>query len=380
MAPVSFLDVKPAQRLLDLCAAPGGKSTQIASYMKGEGILVSNEVISSRAATLSRNIERLGIRNALVISESPENIAEVFSGYFDRILVDAPCSGEGMFRKNPSAILEWSPQNVSMCAARQFSILECAYRALSLGGRLVYSTCTFSVEENEQNVAAFLKAHLDMKLVSVNKKCGMSNAIADRSAYRDLQIDRAIRIWPHLARGEGHFIAVFEKEGNARALSNHPKKDTHRARKIGSNAMSLYRDFEKQYLNISFDKDGLYMFGSELYFLPKDMPNIAGLKVIRAGLHLGSFKKERFEPSHSLAMALRQGEAKLGLNLKSASDDIGNYLSGQTLDFSKYQSHSSANGWYLISVDGVSAGWGKAAAGKITMPFFNAFVHFLWRA
>ena len=174
MTPVSYLGAQPGEKILDLCAAPGGKSTQIASYMKNEGLLVCNEIHPARAKILSENVERMGIKNALVTNEAPEKLSELFGAYFDRILVDAPCSGEGMFRKNEESRGEWSLENVRLCADRQDTILDCADLMLRPGGRLVYSTCTFAPEENEGSVARFLERHPEYEIVKVEKYEGMA--------------------------------------------------------------------------------------------------------------------------------------------------------------------------------------------------------------
>ena len=203
MAPVSFLDVRPGMCVLDLCAAPGGKSTQIASLLNGEGLLIANEIISDRARILSQNIERMGIRNALVLSHDPKDLALKFPASFDRILVDAPCSGEGMFRRDVAAIEEWSPENVSMCAERQEWILDAAASMLKPGGRLVYSTCTFSKAEDEEQTERFLKRHQDYRAVMAEAGTGIRKGGATGT----------YRIMPHDGYGEGHFIAVFERIG-----------------------------------------------------------------------------------------------------------------------------------------------------------------------
>ena len=230
MAPVEYLDARPGMRILDLCAAPGGKSTQIAGKMQGQGILVSNEIHPARAGILSENMERMGVRNGIVTNETPGRLAEHFPEYFDRILVDAPCSGEGMFRKNDGAAEEWSLQNVRMCAERQDEILEEAYRMLAPGGRLVYSTCTFAPEEDEGSVAGFLMRHSDIHVVLAEPFPGMeagraewldenfsdehAEQISERvSEQLAGQIGRTIRLWPHHLKGEGHFAAVLEKKG-----------------------------------------------------------------------------------------------------------------------------------------------------------------------
>ena len=200
MAPAEYLQAKPGEKVLDLCGAPGGKSTQIAADMQGEGILVCNEIHPARAKILSENVERMGICNAVVANESPQRLAEAFPEYFDKILVDAPCSGEGMFRKNEDACREWSLENVALCAKRQDGILACAARMLAFGGRIVYSTCTFAPEENEGTVSRFLRDHPEFEAVSVKKAEGMTGGRQDWILDAAEGIANTVRLFPHRLR------------------------------------------------------------------------------------------------------------------------------------------------------------------------------------
>ena len=214
MAVVEILDPQPGERILDLCAAPGGKSTQIAGRMRGEGLLVANEVIYDRARILSQNVERMGVSNCVVCSEKPERIASLFPAFFDRVLVDAPCSGEGMFRKEEAARNEWSPEAVRMCAGRQSLILEEAAKTVRPGGVLVYSTCTFSPEENEGTISAFLRAHEEYNIEETGLDGIFSPGQADWIGQPAAGIEHTLRLWPHLIRGEGHYIARLRRRGD----------------------------------------------------------------------------------------------------------------------------------------------------------------------
>ena len=210
MAPAELLDPQPGERVLDLCAAPGGKSTQLAAAMAGRGLLVCNEINPKRAKILAGNIERMGASNALVLSEHPARLAERFAGFFDRILVDAPCSGEGMFRKEAAAVTDWSEETVRMCSRRQQEILHSAAAMLRPGGHLVYSTCTFSPEENEGTISAFLHAHADFSVLSVGAPwfCpGRPEWVADPAPG----LKYTVRLFPHKLRGEGHYAAVLRR-------------------------------------------------------------------------------------------------------------------------------------------------------------------------
>ncbi len=352
MKPVTLLDVRPGQRVLDLCAAPGGKSTQIGGYLKGEGLLVCSEPVGKRAKILSRNIERMGIGNALVLNELPGKLSDIFPGFFDRILVDAPCSGEGMFRKNEEeALREWSPQNVEMCAERQAEILESAAGMLAPGGIMVYSTCTFSHEEDEGCIEGFLAKHPEFILISREK------------------------LFPHKIRGEGHFMAKLKKEGEGanRLPSNRPVKGK-------DECIDAFRSFADQMFcgdNMGlFDLENigkrLTLFGDNLYLLPEGIPPLKGLKVERPGLHLGTVKRDtrkslRFEPAHALALALRPGEVKNSVNI--TQKEAGAYIRGMTLNISDsiglHNTNKYRNGWILVCLEGLSLGWGKLVNGVV---------------
>lgn len=357
MAPAAYLKAASGETVLDLCAAPGGKSTQIAADMKGSGLLICNEVHPQRAKILSENIERMGIRNALVVSAEPALLAERFPSYFDRVLVDAPCSGEGMFRKNEEAVKEWSPENVKMCADRQSAILESAAVMLRPGGRMVYSTCTFAPEEDEGTVMRFLKAHPEFRLEDTDKFPGMMPGIAFHEQIERNEIEKTIRLWPHKLKGEGHFLACFMKEGvsESKAVSLDGRAQKKSLEKgISLKECGEWEAFRKQYLkNIP---EGIYLrFGEQLYLAPEGMPTLKGLKILRPGLHLGTLKKNRFEPAHGLALFLKREEALFTLDL--SLEEAYAYLKGQT--FLK----EGEKGWYLITVEGYSLGWGKLAGG-----------------
>lgn len=350
MLPVTMLDINDGEhmKILDLCASPGGKSTQIADYMNGKGLLVSNEIVPSRAKILSENIERMGVTNALVISEDPIKLAPRFEHFFDRILVDAPCSGEGMFRKHPEGCDEWSLENVSMCAKRQAYILDCAAQMLEYSGRIVYSTCTFSEEEDEKTVNDFLKRHPEYQ-----------------------RVEEDSRIFPHKDRGEGHFAAVLEYKNKPDKGSNEKIKKNKSQGKPEKKQIDLLLEFVKKYLNkcnaLNIDstagiknlnndiENRLLMFGDKIFLRPEFMPDIKGITVLRPGLWLGTIAKDRFEPSHAFALALSTDEVKCVMNYDKDSQEINGYLRGMTINY------EGQNGWYLISVNGLSIGWAKGS-------------------
>lgn len=355
MAPVHYLDPKPGEKILDLCAAPGGKTTQIAAAMHGKGILISNEIHPARAKILSENVERMGIRNALVVNETPDRLAERFAEYFDRILVDAPCSGEGMFRKNDEACDEWSPQNVERCAERQAQILDAAAGMLKPGGRLVYSTCTFSPEENEGSISGFIERNPEFSIEQaelINKMAPGRKEWTDNPAEG---IENTIRLWPHKINGEGHYLAVLKKAGQtAEGHTGFCMFGSEQGLK--EKDCAEFAVFKQECLRCELQ--GVYLrFGEQLYLAPEGLPSLHQLKVLRPGLHLGTVKKNRFEPAHALALALCRSEVKNYINLDSNGQDIRSYLGGMTLPF------EGEKGWYLVCVDGYSTGWGKLAGG-----------------
>lgn len=357
MAPAEYLEAQPGERILDLCAAPGGKSTQIAASMNGQGLLISNEIHPARAKILSENIERMGIRNAIVTNETPRNLADTFIEYFDRIMVDAPCSGEGMFRKNEAACEEWSLENVSLCATRQEEILDCAASMLRPGGRIVYSTCTFAPSENEESINRFVKRHPEFSVVEIELVDGMEHGIAEWAINPVDGIERTIRLWPHKLRGEGHYIAVLQKEGSISEEQQGSSKYGEQ-QGISEKECKEYITFRDQYMRVDW-KGLLLRFGDQLYLAPKGLPSLHKLKVLRPGLHLGTLKKNRFEPSHALALALHPEEVTYHKTLSANETVSYAYLNGQTFE------SEGEKGWYLILVDGYSIGWGKLTGGTM---------------
>ncbi|MCR4740640.1 MAG: RsmF rRNA methyltransferase first C-terminal domain-containing protein [Lachnospiraceae bacterium] len=378
--------------ILDLCAAPGGKTTQIAGRMKGRGVLVANEIHQKRAEILSENIERLGVTNALVLNETPDRLEKRFPGYFNRILVDAPCSGEGMFRKNEEAVKEWSPENVEMCAKRQDDILDKAVTMLKYGGILVYSTCTFNKEEDEDCIGRLLSRHEDLKFICEKK------------------------LYPHRIEGEGQYAAKLVKIGPRGGSSGHLQPSKLSVRKNALPFLKIFEGFARENLINDGDyvsesgalngqavrpkapngqevrseapngqevrpgevphDDGMLplalrvfndlkkyggitcgepiAFGDNLYIAPEGFTDLGGLKCLRPGLHLGSIKKGRFEPSHALALTLKPENVKRYVNLTDP-ESAESYLKGMTFY------HEGEKGFHLICAEGYSLGWGKLA-------------------
>ena len=328
MSPVALLDPQPGERVCDLCAAPGGKTTQIAGRMMGEGFLLCNEFSPKRAKILSRNIERMAVANALVTNEDTAALAKRFPGSFDKVLIDAPCSGEGMFRKEEAAVTDWSVETVEMCARRQAEILHNGAQLVRPGGRLVYSTCTFAPEEDELAVAQFLESHPDFEPEVME------------TPWFDPVENGGHRMWPHKLLGEGHFAAVLRKKGEDEA-----EFDAFEGEKIPKEWASFAKE-----LGIKLPAGKAVMFGETLYWAPEGMPDIRRLKVLRAGLELGTVKKGRFEPAHALALWLKT--CANVETFEADSQEITQFMHGNVIP-------SSKRGWCLVCADGYSIGWGK---------------------
>ncbi len=332
MCAAPLLDVRPGERVLDLCSAPGGKGTQLACKMEGKGLIVLNEPVSARAKILSQNVERMGIKNAVVISELPEALSAKFAGYFDKILIDAPCSGEGMFRKNAEeALSEWSEENVALCAKRQKHILHEGTKMLREGGRLVYSTCTFAYAEDEGQVCDYLENHPEMELIVQEK------------------------LYPHKVAGEGHFAALFEKRAKTGEWDTRLKAAKPWCTRDGEKA---YREFERAFFFEKFARN-LYEVNGILYDLPEGVFDWKGVQVLRVGVRLGEVKNGRFEPSHSLALCIKKEECRNVLDLEESDPRLERYLRGEAVE------GEASNGWCVVCVRGYPLGLGKAVNGTV---------------
>ena len=422
MVPAMLCGAQPGDKVLDLCAAPGGKATKLAASLRGQGVLVANEIHPARAGILSSNIERMGVRNAVVTSETPQQLASRFPSFFDRIVVDAPCSGEGMFRKEEEAVRQWSLENVRMCGERQLDILEEAAAMLRPGGRLVYSTCTFSPEENETVIGTFLAYHPDFSVCRIGDLPGVDMegwgfepghaewaVIPDKAVPEDRrqiilqQLDGTIRLWPHRLDGEGHFAAVLQKKGPERvqqessgmqggglsaemaapetaesagqAAADNKKENRKKRKKSGGaktqkdqgrlQMLELWREFCQDTLNqpLDYPEDRLFLFGESLYALPfeADTLSFEGMRVLRPGLQLGTSVKGRFVPAHALGMALGREEVRRAIDLPGNSPEAYAWIRGESIPAGA----DTGKGWTLVMIDGCAAGWGKAAGAMI---------------
>jgi len=338
---VTVLAPEPGDRVLDLCAAPGGKSTQIASLLNGDGLLWSNEIVRGRAMILLSNIERMGVKNAVVSSCRPDVLCERLSGFFDKVLVDAPCSGEGMFRRDAQAVADWSVEHVKACAVRQLAILNSAADAVKENGILVYSTCTFSQEENEGVLCKFLEEHSDFALEDPHVAFG-------RPAY-DLPFAR--RIFP-MDGGEGHFVARMRRlSQNACSLASYNCKHS----SVAKQAELLYSElFQSPLLN------EIEQIGNNLLLLPQGLPQLNGLGVIRAGILLGEVKTNRVEPAHAVFMAAKPQELNSVISFANDSPQIVHFLRGEELEVEE-----NLQGFTGVAANGVMIGFGKCSAGRL---------------
>lgn len=355
---------KPGERVLDLCAAPGGKTTHLAGFMQQQGLLVANEIMPKRAKILAENVERFGIENAVITNETPARLAKKFVGYFDRILVDAPCSGEGMFRKDPGAKQYWTPDYPAACAQRQREILTETLKMLRPGGELIYSTCTFSPEEDEQIIAWLLQQY-PLSVVPIARQAGMS---AGRPEWADGNPELAgtLRLFPHLFNGEGHFMAKLRlADGPVVAANKTKKQRKHAAPALTNEQQSLWQDFAKTMLpTTSFGH--LLVHRDHLFAQPLAV-ELKGLKVVRPGLPLGEFKRNRFEPAYALALTLASAPQQLDLT----TAQYVKYVHGET-----FTTDATGKGWYLLRYQDKSVGFGKLT-GTTMKNFFPKGLRFV---
>ena len=338
---------RKGMKVLDLAAAPGGKSTHLLSYLENTGLLVSNEISSKRSKILVENIERFGARNVVVTNESADRLAAVFPAYFDMIVLDAPCSGEGMFRKDPSAMEYWDSSYPEKCAILQREILASAMKMLAPGGELIYSTCTWSPEENEE-IVTWLLENYDLQLLPIHKINGMVEGIG---------YPQTARMYPHHFKGEGQFVAKFSYLGR-----QEPKKIKAGKTNLNREQSQLWNEFIETNLTVALD-GLLQVFGEQLYLQPKGLPDLSKVRIARNGLHLGTFKKKRFEPSFALGLSLTSKE--VARQIEISEEDFGRYVAGNTLSVSK----DLPNGWYQVSVNGNGLGFAKVVAGVLKNSF-----------
>ena len=358
MTPANLLTIEPGDRVLDLCAAPGGKATELGAKLNHTGLLVANDISNSRAKALLKNIELFGIPNVLVTSEPPEKLAEKFPGFFDKILIDAPCSGEGMFRKNPGMMKDWETYGPKHYSDLQRSIVPHAIRMLKPGGMLLYSTCTFSPEENEGSVKFMLDLDPDLEVVDIpNRYEGFAPGRPELIEDGTEDLKKCVRIWPHKMNGEGHFIALLRKKEKTEETVKKAKTRKEKA------LPALLEDFMK---DCSYPVNGndIEIQEDRVYLMPEGIKGIKGLRFLRSGLLLGTLTKDRFEPSQAFAMVLKKEQYKATIDLSSIDHRVIRYLKGETIEVDDLPLKRQ-KGWQLVCVDGFPLGWGKLVNGSL---------------
>lgn len=346
MAPGAYIPINEGDKVLDLCAAPGGKSTQVAAKLGQSGLLVANDISASRAKSLLKNIENFGVRNFIVTSETPERLASRCEGYFDKILIDAPCSGEGMFRKDEGAIKSWETHGVEHCCTLQREILEQAAKMLKIDGMMLYSTCTFSPEENEGMMQEFMTKHPEFKVVPLEPVGGITSGRPEWIGANE-SLKGALRLWPHHLEGEGHFVCLLQRtlgeEDNCERLN--PKKTI--------KDYDVIKEFIQENTYLSLDLPVIEHSG-KIYLVAEDAPALNGLRIVRSGMLLGELKNKRFEPSYAIVLAYSKEMFKHTIDFKVDDANIVKYLKGETLLY------EAPKGYHVICVNGYPLGWVKA--------------------
>lgn len=364
MTPASRLKVQPGERVLDLCAAPGGKATELGAALQGEGLLVANDINTARARALLRNLELFGISNSFVTNEPPHVLAERFPEFFHKIMVDAPCSGEGMFRKNPAVVDSWQEKGPEYFSKLQREIIVQAADMLLPGGMMFYSTCTFSPLENEKTITHLLKERPDMEVIPMEDYEGFAEGL---TSYRGEVFDESCklcrRIWPHKMSGEGHFMALLHKKNGVQQQVQQTVSQSsiwwEKCKGLNKEQKAAAEDFFS-HINIAYDGKRIDVRGDNLYYLPAPKYDGRGLHFLRNGLFMGEFKKKRFEPSQPFALALHAQDFDQVLDFPADDERLSRYLRGETLDVSDLiAGEKKRKGWQLVMVAGHPLGFGK---------------------
>lgn len=364
MTPASRLKVQPGERVLDLCAAPGGKATELGAALQGEGLLVANDINTARARALLRNLELFGISNSFVTNEPPHVLAERFPEFFHKIMVDAPCSGEGMFRKNPAVVDSWQEKGPEYFSKLQREIIVQAADMLLPGGMMFYSTCTFSPLENEKTITHLLKERPDMEVIPMEDYEGFAEGL---TSYRGEVFDESCklcrRIWPHKMSGEGHFMALLHKKNGTQQQVQQTVSQSsiwwEKCKGLNKEQKAAAEDFFS-HVNIAYDGKRIDVRGDNLYYLPAPKYDGRGLHFLRNGLFMGEFKKKRFEPSQPFALALHAQDFDQVLDFPADDERLSRYLRGETLDVSDLiAGEKKRKGWQLVMVAGHPLGFGK---------------------
>lgn len=355
MTPASRLPVEPGEKILDVCAAPGGKATELGAKLKGQGVLIANDISNSRARGLLKNLELFGIGNMMVISEEPGKLVEYFPEYFDKILIDAPCSGEGMFRKDKKMVKAWEEHGPEFFSKLQRSIITQAAAMLKPGGMILYSTCTFDPLENEQMVEYLLETCPEFTICEMQGYEGFCEGRSEYVKDHSEEYRKTVRIFPHKMQGEGHYLALLKKGDAVESINEKPLKQKNGMKKIPEELEQFLKE-----LTWDIDRSRLDIREERVYYMPEGLPMLKGVRFLRSGLLLGEVKKNRFEPSQALAMCLKKEEYPRILDLPVSDERVIKYLKGETLDVEDITSRKE-KGWYLVCVDGYPLGFGKLA-------------------
>ena len=363
MAPAAVLPVEPGDKVLDVCAAPGGKSTELAAKLQGKGMLVSNDISYSRARALLKNLELAGAENISVLSEEPGKLAAVWPEFFDKILVDAPCSGEGMFRREEDMVKDWVSRGPSYYSSIQREILEQAVAMLKPGGMMLYSTCTFSKLENEGSMDYFLSNHPEFHLLDIPQSEGFAPGQSEL-VNSTFPLEKCVRLFPHKIDGEGHFLALLQKDGertpNALESAGKPSK-------LPQELIDFLKD-----VSMPVDTTRIQIKDTKVFLMPEGLSGCKGLRFLRSGLYMGELLKKRFEPSQAFAMVLKKEEYASVIDLPATDERIIRYLKGETIEIEDGESTKDA-GWQLVCVDGYPLGWGKLIRGTLRNKYFSGW-------
>lgn len=361
MTTASLLPIEKGDVVLDLCAAPGGKSTELAARLNGSGLLITNDISNSRAKALLKNIEVFGVGNVLVTSEPPNTLANRFPAFFDKILIDAPCSGEGMFRKQNNMTKAWESNGVDLFVGLQRSILKEAVTMLKPGGMIIYSTCTFSKEENEQSIEYLLSLDDSLELVELPVFDGFDTGHVEWGNTNNEDLKKCRRLWPHRIKGEGHFVALVRKRiSEGQSIAQPVSEYVFSKDKLSKEAEEFIHS-----LSYPFDMSRIDVQKERVFYIPQKMPYVKGLRILRCGLYMGDMKKNRFEPSQSLAMFLHENEFSNTLKLPTEDDRVIRYLKGETIELTAEEESLIKDGICLICVDNYPLGFGKNTRGTI---------------
>lgn len=352
MAPGAYVPIKEGDKVLDLCAAPGGKTTQVLAKLNQTGVLISNDISASRTQALLKNVENFGARNTIITNETPERLASKLPGYFDKILIDAPCSGEGMFRKDEGAIKSWETHGVEHCQALQREILEYAYAMLKEEGMILYSTCTFSPEENEGMIQEFLNHHPLCEVVPLTPVGGIATGHPEWTKGGDASLKGALRLWPHHLQGEGHFVCLIQKKEPTLDLA---KRQVIKKRIKDIPALS---EFIETYTHIDTDTPVIEV-KDKVFMAIEDAPDLQGLRIVRSGMLLGELKSKRFEPAHAPVLAYSKEMFKQTIDLAVDDVNVIKYLKGETLLV------EAQKGYHVICVEGHPLGFVKSNNGTL---------------